>query len=278
MNLIFLNDHNKIPIPGFGTFLIKSELAAKSVSKAIEVGYRHIDTAAIYKNEKEVGLGIKQSRIDRQDLFVTSKVWNTSRGYDTTLKACHKTLDDLQLDYLDLYLIHWPANAKQFDNWRDINSETWRAMEKLQKDGLVKSIGVSNFMAHHMKNLLLNAKVKPAVNQIEFHPGYQQNEAVIFSKENDILIEAWGPLGQGRLLDNKTIVTIAEKHHKSSAQVCLRWVIQNGHIPLVKSISEDRMKENLAIFDFNLSDEDMQILNNLSEQAFSGVHPDKVDF
>lgn len=272
--------HNGITIPalGYGTFKTEENVTAKVVKEAIESGYRHIDAAAIYGNEKAVGQGIRNSGINREALFVTSKLWNEQRGYENTLKAFEQTLNDLQLDYLDLYLIHWPANEKQFANWKELNNETWRAFEKLYAEGKIKSIGVSNFLSHHLRSLFEFATVKPMVNQIEIHPGYQQEDLVQYSKSLGMVVEAWGSLGQSRLLDNLTLKTIGEKYSKYAAQVSLRWLLQREILPLVKSITKSRIQENFEVSDFTLSPEDMEAIKAIPQQGFSGLNPDEVDF
>lgn len=273
-----LNNNNQIPAVGFGTWQTPDdETAINAIHAAIDNGYRHIDGAAIYKNEKSVGIGINTCGIDRKELFVTSKVWNSERGYDSTLKAFEKTLADLQLDYLDLYLIHWPANAVQFENWEELNAETWRALEKLQADGKIKNIGLSNFLPHHLKALLKTAKVKPAVNQIEYHPGFMQKDCVQFCQENDILVEGWSPLGRGEVLTNESLIAIADKYSKSVAQLCIRWALQNNVAPLPKSVTPSRIKENFEVFDFEISTEDMAVINEM-EFGGSGLNPDTVTF
>ena len=232
-------------------------MAASVVAEAIKVGYRHIDGAAVYANEPGVGQGIKDSGIDRKDLFVTSKVWNSERGYDTTLKAFEKTCGDLGLDYLDLYLIHWPANSTRYgEDWDKVNLDTWRAMTELYKAGRIRAIGVSNFLPKHLKSLL-ETEVKPMVNQIRFHPGMMQKEVADFSKANGIVVEAYSPLGQGKMLEDPTLTEIAAKYGKTPAQVCIRYALQNDICPLPKSVTPSRIASNTEVFDFELAAEDL---------------------
>ena len=273
-----LSNGYKIPCIGFGTWQTPDgETAVNAVKEAIKLGYKHIDTAAIYGNEKSIGKAIKEIGINRDELFITSKVWNKERGYKTTLKAFEKTLNYLSLDYLDLYLIHWPASVNQFKDWDNINLETWKAMTELYKAGKIKSIGVSNFMPHHLKSLM-ETEIKPMVNQIEFHVGFMQEETFKYCNDNNILIEAWGPLGTGKMLDNETLKEIANKYNKSIAQLCIRWCLQNNTLPLPKSVTPSRIKENADIFDFVISDEDMKKINSMPYFGGSGHHPDKVNF
>lgn len=267
-----------MPCLGFGTWQTPDgETAVTAVRTALEKGYRHIDTAAIYGNETSVGKGIAASGLAREKVFVTSKLWNSNRGYENTFRAFEKTLSDLRLDYLDLYLIHWPASASRFANWETINLETWRALTELYKAGRIRAIGVSNFLPHHLE-ALMQTEVPPMVNQIEYHPGHMQKEAVQYCRQHGILIEAWGPLGTGKILSNPLLAAIAGKYQKSVAQLCIRWCLQNQTLPLPKSVTPSRIEENADIFDFTLSREDMDTINNMPPFGSSGLHPDKVKF
>ena len=260
-----------MPWFGLGVFKVENgNEATESVKAAIKNGYRSIDTAAIYKNEEGVGIGIKESGVAREELFITSKVWNEDQGYETTLAAFEKSLERLQLDYLDLYLIHWPGKDKYKD--------TWRALEKLYKDGKIRAIGVSNFQVHHLEELLKDAEIKPMVNQVEFHPRLTQKELRDYCKKQGIQLEAWSPLMQGQLLDNEVLTQIAEKYNKSVAQVILRWDLQHEVVTIPKSIKEHRIIENADIFDFELSQEDMDKIDALNKDERVGPNPDELLF
>jgi diketogulonate reductase-like aldo/keto reductase len=273
-----LNNGVAIPCVGFGTWQTPDgETAVNSVKAALAAGYRHIDTAAIYGNEVSVGKAIAESGVAREDIFVTSKVWNKCRGYETTLAAFDETLEKLGLDYLDLYLIHWPANKTQFENWDEINRETWRAMTELYKAGKIRAIGVSNFLPHHLESLVAS-EVVPAINQIEFHPGQMQAETVEYCRAHGILVEAWSPLGTGRMLTNETLIEIASHYSVSVAQLCIRWCLQNGTLPLPKSVTPSRIEQNTQVFDFVISDEDMATINAMAYCGGSGHNPDTVTF
>ena len=273
-----LKNGYKVPCVGFGTWQTPDgETAVSAVKTALESGYRHIDAAAVYGNEISVGKGISESGIKRSDLFVTSKVWNDERGYQKTINAFAKTLADLQLDYLDLYLIHWPASSSRYSNWEELNLETWRAMTEIYKAGKIRAIGVCNFVPHHLA-ALMKTEVPPMVDQIEFHPGQMQNETVDFCKKNSILVEAWSPLGMGRLLSNPLLTSIAKKYTKSVAQLCLRWCLQHEILPLPKSVTPARIAENVDVFSFSVSEEDMMAIDNMANVGGSGLHPDHVDF
>lgn len=264
----------KIPCVGFGTYLTPDgDTAVRAVKEAIQTGYRHIDTAAIYKNEKSIGRAILETELNRSDLFITSKVWNSDQGFDSTLRAFDRTLSDLGLEYLDLYLIHWPVPKGHDHDWKKMNKETWRAMEQLLEEERVRAIGVSNFKAHHLNALMETAVVLPMVDQIEIHPGLNQNDTISFCKDHDIVVEAWGPLSQGKLFKLTELDDLAARYHKTVAQVCLRWHLQRGVIPLPKSVHPSRIVENADIFDFELTPQDMEYISHI-KCASSGLDPD----
>ncbi|MDG0876210.1 aldo/keto reductase [Paenibacillus thiaminolyticus] len=270
-----LNNGIGMPWMGLGVFKVEegSELV-EAVKAAVKHGYRSIDTAAVYANETSVGQGIREALaengLNREDLFITSKVWNADLGYESTLAAFETSLKKLGLDYLDLYLIHWPVAGKYKD--------AWRALEKLYKDGRVKSIGVSNFQVHHLEDLLKDAEIMPVVNQVEFHPLLNQKELRDFTKKHGIQLEAWSPLMQGELLNHPLLKEIADKYGKSIAQVILRWDLQHGVVTIPKSTKEHRIVENASLFDFELSPEDMDRIDGLNENRRIGPDPDNFDF
>lgn len=274
MKELLLNDGNKIPTLGFGTYKLLGQEGVESVTNALSKGYRLIDTAAIYGNEEAVGKGIKASGVIREEIFVTTKLWRENLGYESTKTELQNSLNRLELDYLDLYLIHWPANAKNYDNWQKANADSWRAMEELQLEGKIKSIGVSNFFQKHLDALFHTAKVIPSVNQIEFHPGYWQPELTDYCKNLNIAVESWSPLARGKVFGNEVLEAISRTHNKTVSQVCLRWVIQHDVIVIPKSASPERMEENINIFDFELSAEEMEQINNIPKMGFSGELPD----
>ncbi len=266
-----LNNGVKMPWFGLGVFKVEEgpELV-NAVKTAIQHGYRSVDTAAIYGNEEGVGQGIRESGIAREDLFVTSKVWNAELGYESTLAAYQTSLDKLGLEYLDLYLIHWPVAGKY--------KEAWRALETLYKEGRVKAIGVSNFQVHHLEDLMKDAEIKPMVNQVEHHPRLTQKEVQAFCREQGIQFEAWSPLMQGQLLDNEVLTGIAAKYKKSVAQIILRWDLQNGVVTIPKSTKEHRIIENSQVFDFELTQDDMNQIDSLNQNHRVGPDPDNFDF
>ncbi|WP_312824762.1 aldo/keto reductase [Epilithonimonas sp.] len=234
-----------------------------------------LDTAAIYGNEVAVGKGIIESEIPRNEIFLTTKLHRENLGYESAKKAFAESLEKLKLDYVDLYLIHWPANPKNYDNWQKANAETWQAMEELQSEGKIKSIGVSNFWKEHLDALLQTAKVVPAVNQIEFHPGYWQPEVTKLCNDLSILVEAWSPLAKGKIFHNEVLRSIAEKYGKTVSQVTLRWIIELGAVPIPKSTTSERILENLEVFDFELLPEDVAIICELPVMGFSGELPNE---
>ena len=273
---ITLNDGNTIPQLGFGVFQIDPEDTAEAVSKALEVGYRHIDTAQMYGNEKEVGEGIRDSGIDRGDIFVTSKLNNGFHEPDDARAAFDRTLSDLGFDYVDLFLIHWPLPTRYDGDF----VSTWKTLEEFHNDGRARSIGVSNFQIEHLEKLAAETDTVPAVNQIEVHP-YLANRAVRdYDREHGIATEAWSPIAQGWVLDDSTITQIAEKVGKTPAQVVLRWHIQNGNIVFPKSVTPSRIEENFDLFDFELESGDMDEIDGLDrgEDGRTGPHPDKFDY
>ncbi len=249
--------------------MITGKECIEVIKKAIQVGYCHIDTASAYHNELEIGQAIKTSGVKREELFITSKVWKDSMGYEQTMKSFHNTLKNLELEYVDLFLIHWPKNKDP-----KLNIETWKALEELYKEGKVRNIGVSNFLKHHLEIILEHCEIQPMVNQIEFHPGLMRKETIDFCKKKEIVLEAWAPLGKGKMLQNETLLTIAKKYNKSVAQLCLKWCLQNEVIPLPKSEKEDRMRQNLDLFDFEITEEDKNIIDNMEFFAGSDMDPD----
>lgn len=267
-----------IPEIGYGTYLEKGVDCYNGVLDALKAGYRHIDTAAFYGNEEEVGKAIRDSNVPREEIFVTTKVWNTDRGYEKAKKSLEESLERLGLDYVDLLLIHWPANERQFPGKsNEINLDTWKAFIELYKEGKAKSIGVSNFYLHHLKNLINNSEITPMVDQIELHPGYMHEELLEFLKSHQIICEAWSPLGRGNLLTNQTVINLANKYNKTPAQVLIKFILQIGAIPLVKSKNKLRIKENLDINDFEISSEDLDILKRI-DTGISYKNPDFIDF
>ncbi|MCT2538162.1 aldo/keto reductase [Aquibacillus koreensis] len=264
--------HNGVKMPwlGLGVFKVEDgQEAIDSVKAAIKNGYKSIDTAAIYQNEEGVGQGIKEAGVPRDELFVTSKVWNSDHGYEETLQAFETSLEKLQLDYLDLYLIHWPVPAQ--GKFKD----TWRALEKLYKDGKIRAIGVSNFKEHHLEELIKDAEIKPMVNQVEFHPNFAQKSLRAFCKEHGIQLEAWSPLKQGQLLDDPTLTKIAKIHGKSTAQVIIRWDLQSGVVTIPKSTKEHRIISNADVFDFELTQEEMDLIDELDTNQRAFADPDE---
>ena len=264
-----LNNGVTIPQLGFGVFQISPDATRKSTLAALEVGYRHVDTAQMYGNEAGVGQAVRDSGLDRGDVFVTSKLDNSSHAYDDALAAFDRSLAELEFDYLDLFLVHWPMPA--VGNF----VETWRAMEEIYRSGRSKAIGVSNFQPNHLDRLRAETDVVPAVNQVEVHPYFTQQDVRTYGVEHGIVTEAWSPIAQGKVLDDPTIGRIAKRYGKTPAQVTLRWHIQRGDVVFPKSATRSRVQENFAIFDFELADDDVTDISLLDREERIGPHPDK---
>ena len=269
-----LSNGVEIPCLGFGTYNPTGGDNCKIIQTAMEAGYRYFDTASLYGTERALGQAVKESGIKRTELFIASKVWIDEMGYTETKQALERTLNRLQMDYLDLYLIHWPRREEGDTDWKERDLETWHAMEELYDEGKIKGLALSNFLPHHMENILKNAKVKPVANQLELHPGYMQETAVSYCRSNDVLVQAWSPLGRSSLLNHPVLCGMAEKYGKSTAQLCLRFLVQKHIVPLVKASGMERMKENADIFDFEITKEDMSVLECMPQTAWSGEHPD----
>ena len=278
MKDVILNNGVSIPCVGFGTYKSTVDDGYGIILDAIKAGYRHLDTAAIYENEAETGKAVRESGIPREEFFITSKLNRNRLGYENTNKEFEESLKKLEMDYMDLYLMHWPRpdyGREGFDDWEELDRESWRAMEELLKEGKIRAIGVSNFLPHHLDNLLKTADIVPAVNQLELHPGYLQEEAVSYCRERNIAIEAWSPIGRARLMKDPLLNEMAGKYGVSVAQFCLSFGLQSGFIILPKSTHIERMKENLDAKDNLLSSEDMEKLRQMPETGWSGEHPDR---
>jgi diketogulonate reductase-like aldo/keto reductase len=267
-----LNDGNKAPQLGFGVFQIPDGETADAVASALDAGYRSLDTAAIYKNEAGVRQGIERSGVARGDIFLTTKLWNAEQGFDSTLKAFDASLKKLGSDYVDMYLIHWPTPK------RDLYIDTWKAFMRLRDEGRIRSIGVSNFQPAHLERLVKETGVVPVVNQIELHPDFAQRDVVAANTKLKIVTESWSPLGQGGdLLKNEALVAIGKKHGKTPAQVVIRWHVQLGHMVIPKSVTPERIKANIEVFDFELSGDEMKAIDALDAGNRMGPHPDELN-
>lgn len=279
MNYIRVNNGVTIPQIGFGTYKSTNGTEGwKIVAEAIDAGYRHLDTAMLYKNEENVGRAVRESGISRKDFFITSKLNRNCLGYQSAKDEFEKSCRRLGTDYLDLYLIHWPRSdygRPDFDLWEEEDRESWRAMEELYREGRIRAIGVSNFLPHHLKNLLETADVTPAVNQLELHPGYLQTEAVEYSRNHGIEIEAWSPIGRGRLLENPLLNKLADKYGVSVPHLCLAFDLQMGYIIIPKSTHRSRMEENLHPDTIYITDDDMAAIQAMPPAGWSGEHPDR---
>lgn len=274
-----LNNGVKIPIIGFGTWQTPDgDVAEHAVESALNAGYRHIDTAAAYGNEESVGEALKRSGVNRHDLFITTKLWNADHGYRSAKAAIDRSLQNLKVDYLDLYLIHWPNPVDMRDHWAEANAESWRAMEEAVQAGKIRAIGVSNFRKRHLDELLKTAEIKPVVNQIMLNPSDLQPDVVKVNNELKLLSEAYSPLGTGGLLGNETVNEIASEVGKSPAQVLIRWSLEHGFLPLPKSVHDKYIRANAEVFDFNLSSEQMNKLDSLHGVSGLATDPDTANF
>ena len=269
-NGFILENGVELPFVGFGTYKVTEE---KIILDALDAGYRHLDTARMYKNEKMIGNALKDCGIHRSELFLTSKVWRGDLGYDNTLRSFEASINDLGVQYLDMFLIHWPQSTPDAD-WKPVLKETWKAMERLYEDCAVRAIGVSNHLPHHLLHILRDCNVRPMVNQLEFHPGYTQAATTSFCVNQGIQVEAWSPLGRTRVLEDPLLLELAQKYGKTPAQICLRFCLQNNVLPLPKSSSPERMKQNLELFDFDIELEDIFRLMTMPETGWSGQHPE----
>jgi diketogulonate reductase-like aldo/keto reductase len=264
-----LNNGVELPRLGLGVFRApRGEVTRQAVSAALAAGYRHIDTARIYGNERDVGAAVRESGLPRQDIFVTTKLWNEDQGYDSALRACERSLKDLGLEYVDLYLVHWPVPGRRLDSWR--------ALEKLLADGKCRAIGVSNFLEHHLDELLGKAKVVPAVNQVEQHPFLHQPSLLRYCAGKGIAVEAYSPLTKGMRLGDPRVVELARKYGKSPAQVLIRWCLEHGLVVIPKSVHAERIRENASVFDFSFSPEDLRQLDGMNEDLYTGWDPTDV--
>ncbi len=273
-----LNDGFQIPKIGFGTYNEAFEDNKTAILTAIECGYRFFDTASLYETERPLGNALKESGIDRKDVIIETKLWIDEMGADGVFDACEKSLNRLQTDYIDIYMIHWPRQTGADDeDWKTMDIETYKAMEKLVDQGKVKRLGLSNFLPHHLKNIMENCRIRPVVDQLELHPGYSQEFAVDYCKKNDVLPMAWSPLGRGRenaTIGNAILVKLAEKYSRSVQQINLRFLLQKGILPIPKASSKDHMESNLGVFDFELSEDDIMMISAMPQTAWLGEHPD----
>ena len=277
MNNLCLRNGTSIPAIGLGTWQITDrEKLISIIEEAVHIGYLHFDTAASYGNEISLGKALKGITIKRENYIVADKLWNSCRGYEEAQEACKNSLRKLKIDYLDIYMIHWPASMRLYDNWKEINAETWRAMETLYREGYVNAIGVSNFNIHHLQALKETANEMPMINQIEFHPGMHSEELLSYCRDNNILVEASSPLGNGKILQNELLLHIAEKYNKTSAQICLRWALDKGIAVLPKSIRIDRIRSNYQIFDFKLEGQDSAKIDGMQYCGGIGIDSDEV--
>ena len=279
MKQYILANDVQIPVIGLGTWQTPDdEIGYQAVLSALQIGYRHIDTAQGYRNEDIVGRAVKDSGIIREEIFITSKLDNPNHGYDNTMRSFEGTLEQLGTDYVDLFLIHWPNPLQYRKTWQQTNAETWRAFEELYNAGKIRAIGVSNFRQHHIDELMKTAKISPMVNQIRLCPGETQDELVTYCKERNILLEAYSPLGTGQIFKVPEMQALAVKYQKSIAQICIRWSLQNSFLPLPKSVTAERIRENMDVFGFELSDDDVRLIADLTGCVGLSKDPDTINW
>lgn len=269
-----LNNGARIPCVGFGTYKTAGGQSAEVLKLALDAGYRYFDTASFYGTEEYLGTALREKRIPRGEVFLASKAWKTEMGYRRVKEAFEESCRRLGTDYLDLYMIHWPLPEDGYADWKQLDLDTWKGMEELYEEGRVRAIGVSNFLPHHIENLLEHGRVRPAVDQIEFHPGYSQELTVSYCMEQGIRVQAWSPMGRSTLFTNPALTEIAAHYQVSVAQLCIRYAVQRGVIPLPKSSAMERMKQNQDVFGFEIDREDMFRLGTLAPAGWSGLHPD----
>ena len=271
MKNIKLNSGIEIPEIGLGTY--KSD--TKFIIQAIETGYRYFDTASFYGTEKSIAEAIKLSGLKRENFFVASKLWKDDMGYEKAKNAFNKTLESLETDYIDVFMIHWPRPNLKLENWRELDLETWQALEEFYAQGKIRVLGLSNFLPYHAENIIKNSKIFPYIAQLEFHAGHTQTFALNYYREKNILVQAWSPMARGRVFNDELIIELAEKYHVSAAQICLRFCIEEGVMPLPKASSVERLKENLAVLEFEISPEDVSRIENMPPSGWSGEQPDR---
>lgn len=278
MNSIYdcytLSNGVRIPCVGYGTYKAADGNGSAVIRMALEAGYRYFDTASFYQTETYVAQALRDSGVSRSEVFLASKMWKDEMGYEQTKAAFQRTLKRLETDYLDLYLIHWPRPDAGYGDWKQLDMDTWRAMEELYEAGKIRAIGLSNFLPQHIENLLQNGKIAPMVNQIEFHPGHTQEATVRYCQAHGIQVQAWSPMGRTRVLKDPLVQELAQNHGVSAAQICLRYAVQRQIIPLPKASSMERMKQNQDLFSFELTQEEMFRLDTMPPTGWSGQHPD----
>ena len=271
MRTLTLNNGLTIPAIGFGTYKAKLD----SIAQALNEGYKYLDTASYYGNERDIPQALEQTGVKRSEVFIASKIWKSDMGYDSAMRSFSQTLENLRTDYLDVLMIHWPRPNLELREWKALDLETWRAMEELHSQGKIRALGLSNFLPYHAENILSHCRVRPSVAQLEFHAGHTQTFALEYYRREGILVQAWSPIGRGRVLNDELIVELAGKYHVTPAQICLRFCIQAGVMPLPKASSIERLRENLESLNFEIDDEDISRIENMPPVGWGGIHPDR---